>query len=91
MLMGAADIVPGVSGGTMAFITGIYDTLLNSIRSVDLEFARRLLKLDIRGAWDHVNGGFLLALLAGIAASVITLARFISWQSSRLSGSIVSA
>ena len=79
MLMGAADIVPGVSGGTMAFITGIYDTLLDSIRSVDLEFVRRLLKLDIRGAWEHVNGGFLLALVAGIATSIITLARFISW------------
>ena len=79
MLMGAADIVPGVSGGTMAFITGIYDTLLSSIRSVDLEFLRRVLKLDIRGAWAHVNGGFLLALLAGIATSVITLARLISW------------
>ena len=45
MLMGAADIVPGVSGGTMAFITGIYDTLLGSIRSVDLAFIRLLLKL----------------------------------------------
>ena len=47
MLMGAADIVPGVSGGTMAFITGIYDTLLASIRSVDLVFVRKLLKLDM--------------------------------------------
>ena len=79
MLMGAADIVPGVSGGTMAFITGIYDTLLGSIRAVDIDFVRLLLKLDIRAAWEHVNGGFLLALLAGIATSVITLARFISW------------
>lgn len=79
VLMGAADIVPGVSGGTVAFITGIYDTLLASIRSVDLEFARRVLRLDIRGAWEHVNGGFLLALLAGIATSIATLARLISW------------
>ena len=79
MLMGAADIVPGVSGGTMAFITGIYDELLNSIRSVDLEFARRVLKLDIAGAWQHVNGGFLLALLLGIATSIFSLARGISW------------
>ena len=79
MLMGAADIVPGVSGGTMAFITGIYDTLLGSIRSVDVEFVRRLLKLDISGAWEHVNGGFLLALLLGIATSIFSLARLISW------------
>ncbi len=79
VLMGAADIVPGVSGGTVAFITGIYDTLLASIRAVDLEFARRVVSLDIRGAWEHVNGGFLLALLAGIATSIATLARLISW------------
>jgi putative membrane protein len=79
MLMGAADIVPGVSGGTMAFITGIYDTLLTSIRSVDLDCLRLLLKFDIRGAWDHVNGSFLLALLAGIAISILSLARLISW------------
>lgn len=79
MLMGAADIVPGVSGGTMAFITGIYDELLSSIRAVDLEFMRRVLKLDIAGAWSHVNGSFLLALLLGIATSVLSLARGISW------------
>ena len=59
LLMGAADIVPGVSGGTVAFITGIYDTLLGSIRAVDLEFLGKLLRLDIKGAWAHVNGGFL--------------------------------
>ena len=79
MLMGAADIVPGVSGGTMAFITGIYDTLLGSIRAVDLDFVQKVFRLDIRGAWEHVNGGFLLALLAGIATSILTLARGISW------------
>lgn len=79
LLMGAADIVPGVSGGTIAFITGIYDTLLASIRAVDMEFFSRLLKLDIAGAWQHVNGGFLLALLAGIATSILSLSRIISW------------
>ena len=79
MLMGAADIVPGVSGGTMAFITGIYDTLLGSLRSFDLDFLGRLFRLDIRGAWQHVNGGFLLALLLGIGTSIFSLARLISW------------
>ena len=79
LLMGAADIVPGVSGGTIAFITGIYDELLASIRAVDLVFVRRLLKLDIAGAWEHVNGGFLLALLLGIACSILSLSRAISW------------
>lgn len=77
--MGAADIVPGVSGGTVAFITGIYDMLLSSIRAFDLEFVRRLLKLDIAGAWQHVNGSFLLSLLLGIATSVFSLARLIFW------------
>lgn len=79
LLMGAADIVPGVSGGTMAFITGIYDELLSSIRAVDLDFLGRVLKLDIKGAWQHINGGFLLALLLGIATSIFSLARLISW------------
>lgn len=79
LLMGAADIVPGVSGGTVAFITGIYDTLLSSIRAFDLECVRKLLKLDIAGAWQHVNGSFLLALALGIATSILSLARIISW------------
>ncbi len=77
--MGAADIVPGVSGGTVAFITGIYDTLLDSIRSFDIECVKLLLRGDIRAAWAHVNGGFLSALLLGIATSILTLARLVSW------------
>ncbi|MDH4040826.1 MAG: DUF368 domain-containing protein [Gammaproteobacteria bacterium] len=79
VLMGAADIVPGVSGGTIAFITGIYDTLLGSIRAFDLALLALLWRLDIRGAWQHVNGGFLLALLAGIGTSIFSLARIFSW------------
>jgi putative membrane protein len=79
LLMGAADIVPGVSGGTVAFITGIYDRLLDSIRAVDLEFLARLIRLDIAGAWQHINGAFLLALLAGIATSIFSLAQLVSW------------
>lgn len=79
LMMGAADIVPGVSGGTVAFITGIYDTLLASIRAFDLEFVARLWRLEFRRAWVHVNGRFLLTLLAGIATSIFSLARLISW------------
>lgn len=79
LLMGAADIVPGVSGGTIAFITGIYDTLLSSIRAVDLDFLYKVFRLDVRGAWEHINGGFLLALLLGIATSIFSLAQLISW------------
>jgi putative membrane protein len=79
VMMGAADIVPGVSGGTIAFITGIYDTLLASIRAFDLTFLSLLLRGDIRAAWAHVNGGFLAALLLGIGTSILSLARVISW------------
>ncbi|KOF03955.1 hypothetical protein AWW67_02265 [Roseivirga seohaensis] len=76
--MGSADVVPGVSGGTIAFITGIYETLLNAIRSVDLQALQYLKKFQIKALWKHVNGNFLLPLLAGIATSVLTLAKVIT-------------
>ena len=79
LLMGAADIVPGVSGGTVAFITGIYDMLVDSIRAVDMEFLSRLLRRDIAGAWQHINGSFLLALMLGIVTSIFSLAQIVSW------------
>ncbi len=77
--MGAADVVPGVSGGTVAFITGIYEELLHSIKAVDLEAARVLLREGPAACWRHINGNFLLALALGIATSVISLARGISY------------
>ncbi len=77
--MGAADVVPGVSGGTIAFITGIYETLLDSIKAFDSEALRFALKLNIRGFWGHINGNFLVALLAGIATSVLSLAKLITY------------
>jgi putative membrane protein len=79
MLMGAADIVPGVSGGTVAFITGIYDRLLASIRAFDLQCVRLVMRADIKMAWEHVDGNFLSALLLGIATSILTLAQLVSW------------
>ncbi|MCR9184384.1 MAG: DUF368 domain-containing protein [Halieaceae bacterium] len=79
VLMGAADIVPGVSGGTMAFITGIYDRLLGSIRAFDLQFLRSLSRGEVRRAWEHVDGAFLLTLGAGIATSILSLAQMIAW------------
>lgn len=75
--MGSADVVPGVSGGTIAFITGIYETLLDAIKKVDLEALGYLRKFEIKALWNHVNGSFLLPLLAGIGTSVITLASVI--------------
>lgn len=78
MLMGAADVVPGVSGGTMAFITGIYDRLVGAIAAFDLQLLRLLRRGDWRGAWAHVDASFLLTLLAGILASVVSLAHAIT-------------
>ncbi len=77
--MGAADVVPGVSGGTIALITGIYSTLLDSIRRITPEIISVLRQQGIKAAFLHVNGPFLITLFAGILTSILTLARFISW------------
>jgi putative membrane protein len=78
-LMGAADVVPGVSGGTMAFITGIYEELIQSIHAVDLTFIRRVLTLRIREAFADFPWRFLLALALGIVTAIISLAPAIDW------------
>lgn len=78
--MGAADVVPGVSGGTMAFILGIYETLVESIRRVGQPpFWRALLRGRLKDAFAIVEGRFLVALGAGILTAVLALARVISW------------
>lgn len=74
MCMGAADVIPGVSGGTIAFITGIYDEFVGSIARIDSSAVRMLLKGQFRNFWKHINGSFLLSLVAGIGASVVSLA-----------------
>lgn len=75
--MGAADVVPGVSGGTIAFITNIYEELLNSIRSFNLDAFKALKENGIAGFWKHINGNFLVALFIGIATSILTLSKLI--------------
>jgi putative membrane protein len=75
--MGSADVVPGVSGGTIAFITGIYDELLNSIKSVDGTAFKLLFQFKLKEFWSHINGSFLLTLVVGIGASLISLAKVI--------------
>ena len=72
--MGAADVIPGVSGGTIAFITGIYDEFVGSIARVDSKAVRLLLKGRIGEFWKHINGWFLLSVVAGIGVSVVSLA-----------------
>lgn len=76
--MGAADVVPGVSGGTVAFISGIYDDLLRSIASIPAAFLL-LLRGRIKAAWQTANATFLLILLGGILTSVVSLARLITY------------
>ncbi|WP_375748473.1 DUF368 domain-containing protein [Vibrio sp. HN007] len=77
--MGAADVVPGVSGGTIAFITGIYDTLLESIRRVNPKLIGILKNEGFKAAFNHINGAFLISLFSGIIISILTLAKLISW------------
>lgn len=75
MMMGAADAVPGVSGGTIAFITGIYQELIHSIKLCGPEALGVLFKQGIKAAWLHINGTFLLSLVVGIMISALTLSR----------------
>ncbi|MDJ0888097.1 MAG: DUF368 domain-containing protein [Desulfobacterales bacterium] len=77
--MGAADVVPGVSGGTMALVLGIYEQLLQSIRAIDWPFVRLLAAFQFRRALRGVPLGFLASLFAGILAAVFTLAKALSW------------
>lgn len=77
MMMGAADAVPGVSGGTVAFITGIYEELINSLKQFGPEAIKILFSQGIGAAWKHVNGSFLLALITGIIVSLASIARVV--------------
>lgn len=77
--MGAADIVPGVSGGSIAFITGIYEELLNSINSFNGENLKLLLKFKLLDFYKAVNGSFLLSLLLGIMTSIFSMSSLITY------------
>jgi putative membrane protein len=79
MAMGAADVVPGVSGGTIAFISGIYEELLASISNVNFQLLKTLKTAGIKAAWKQVNGSFLLALFIGVFVSILSLAKTIKW------------
>jgi putative membrane protein len=79
LAMGAADIVPGVSGGTVALITGIYERLLAAIAAADRAAIADLFAGRFSALWRRFDGGFLLPLLAGIATAVLTLAKGINW------------
>ena len=77
--MGAADVIPGVSGGTIAFLTGIYEELLNSIKSINTQAFKLLFTGKIRQFWKHINGTFLFSLILGIAISFFSLAKLMQY------------
>lgn len=79
MAMGAADVVPGVSGGTIAFISGIYEELIQTINGLNLTVLQTLQKKGMRAAWKQLNGNFLFALLFGIGISILTFAKAITY------------
>ena len=79
MAMGAADVVPGVSGGTIAFISGIYEELLGSISNVNLGLFKTLKNEGFKIAWKQLNGNFLVSLFLGIFISILSLAKAIKY------------
>ena len=79
LAMGAADIVPGVSGGTIALITGIYERLLSAIVSADSDALTMALSGRWNALWHRIDGGFLLILLLGILTAIFSMASGIHW------------
>jgi putative membrane protein len=79
MAMGAADVVPGVSGGTIAFISGIYEELITSLNNINIALVKTFFKEGLKVGWKKLNGSFLLSLVIGIAISVLSLVKSIKW------------
>lgn len=79
LAMGAANVIPGVSGGTIALITGIYERLINTIKQCDLKAIKYLFNRDWKGFWQHIDGPWLFILLGGVAASIVSLARLFEY------------
>jgi len=77
--MGAADVVPGVSGGTIAFISGIYEELITSINNVNISLLKTFYKDGFKAGWKQLNGNFLIALFLGIGISIVSLAKGLKW------------
>lgn len=78
-MMGSADVVPGVSGGTVAFVVGIYEELIDAITAVNAKFVRRLATLHWRAAFADFPWQFLLVLGLGIGTAILTMAHVLSW------------
>ena len=71
-LMGAANVIPGVSGGTMALITGIFEKLINSIKAFDLQALKLASKFQFRALFNHIDLPFLSAIGIGVVLSILT-------------------
>lgn len=78
MAMGIAELVPGVSGGTIAFVSGIYEEFISSINNVDLSLFKTLQKKGLKAFWEQLNGNFLLAIFLGMGISIFSFAKIIS-------------
>ena len=79
MAMGAADVVPGVSGGTIAFISGVYEELIATLNSINLNSLKTLKLQGVSATWKRINGNFLLALFGGILLSILSLSKLVAW------------
>jgi len=79
MAMGAADIVPGISGGTIAFISGIYEELISTLSQFKISLISEFKNKGVKAVWNTVNGNFLLAVFLGIASSILLLSELVTW------------
>lgn len=79
MAMGAADVVPGVSGGTIAFISGIYEELIDTLNTINFSLLKHLKTEGLKSTWKKANGSFLVALLSGVFISIISLVKGVEW------------
>jgi len=79
LCMGSADVIPGVSGGTIALITGIYEDLIRALRSIDIIAIQKITAFDFKGALAKIHLRFLLALFSGIVVAILSLARLMNF------------
>ena len=77
--MGAADLIPGISGGTIALITGVYEKLLKSINSISWKIIKEIKTSGIKFVWNKINGRFLLTLLSGVITSILLFSWLLEW------------
>ncbi|MEL6630573.1 MAG: DUF368 domain-containing protein [Bacteroidota bacterium] len=77
LAIGAANVIPGVSGGTIALVTGVYERLINSVKSIDLDALKLLTKGKFKEFWTHIDGTFLTAIFVGVGASLISIAKLL--------------